>query len=333
MDGILLDMPRKIEISHRTILFTLGILAVVWFIIQVREILFLLFVSLILVSALHSPVSWLAKRKIPRPLSIIVFYLLIFTMFIGGLALLIPPFIEQTKIIVSNTPFFLGAANQFFLYQLPIEEIIKSLSSNVNVFGSNIFRYTLGFFGNIITLVSIFVFTFYLLLRWDNLGKLLSAGFASEERISRLLNRIEIGLGNWVRGEFLLMVIIGVMSYIGLTLLGVPSALPLAIAAGILEIVPIIGPIISAIPAVLVALAVSPLLALATVALYFVIQQLENNLIVPKVMERAVGIDPLGTILALMIGANLMGMLGAFLAVPFVVLAKIIIIDFYQHRK
>ncbi|MDP3998159.1 MAG: AI-2E family transporter [bacterium] len=326
-------MPRKIEISHRTILFTLGILAVVWFIIQVREILFLLFVSLILVSALHSPVSWLAKRKIPRPLSIIVFYLLIFTMFIGGLALLIPPFIEQTKIIVSNTPFFLGAANQFFLYQLPIEEIIKSLSSNVNVFGSNIFRYTLGFFGNIITLVSIFVFTFYLLLRWDNLGKLLSAGFASEERISRLLNRIEIGLGNWVRGEFLLMVIIGVMSYIGLTLLGVPSALPLAIAAGILEIVPIIGPIISAIPAVLVALAVSPLLALATVALYFVIQQLENNLIVPKVMERAVGIDPLGTILALMIGANLMGMLGAFLAVPFVVLAKIIIIDFYQHRK
>lgn len=333
MDGILLDMPRKIEISHRTILFTLGILAVVWFIIQVREILFLLFVSLILVSALHSPVSWLAKRKIPRPLSIIVFYLLIFTMFIGGLALLIPPFIEQTKIIVSNTPFFLGAANQFFLYQLPIEEIIKSLSSNVNVFGSNIFRYTLGFFGNIITLVSIFVFTFYLLLRWDNLGKLLSAGFASEERISRLLNRIEIGLGNWVRGEFLLMVIIGVMSYIGLTLLGVPSALPLAIAAGILEIIPIIGPIISAIPAVLVALAVSPLLALATVALYFVIQQLENNLIVPKVMERAVGIDPLGTILALMIGANLMGMLGAFLAVPFVVLAKIIIIDFYQHRK
>lgn len=332
--GILIViMPQKIEVSHRTVLFTLGVLGLIWFIIQVWEIILLIFVSLILVSTLHSPVKWLAKRKIPRPLAILFFYLLIMAIFSGGVALLIPPFVEQTKTLIENLPLFLEGINRVLLFQLPVEEILKSLSSEFNVFGGNIVKYTFAFFSNIITLGTLFVFTFYLLLRWDNLGKFLSAGFVQEERITRILNRIESGLGNWVRGEFFLMLIIGVMSYIGLTLLGIPYALPLSIFAGILEIVPIIGPIISAIPAVIVALTISPLLALATAALFFIIQQLENNLIVPKVMEKAVGIDPLATILSLMIGAKLMGALGAFLAVPFILLLKIIILDLYQNRE
>lgn len=326
-------MPRKIEISHKTILFTLAALGIIWFVIQIREILLLLFISLILVSAFHSPVDFLARKKIPRPISILLFYLLTLTLFGGGVALLIPPFIEQSKTLLASAPFFLEAINRFFLYQLPIEEILKSASGNLNFLGGNIFRLTWGFFGNIVTLMSVFVFTFYLLLRWDNLGKFLSAGFGPEERMTRLLNHIESGLGNWLRGELLLMLVIGLMSYIGLTALGIPYALPLAIFAGLLEIIPIIGPIVSAIPAIIVTLAISPLLALATAALYFLIQQLENNLIVPKVMERAVGIDPLATILALMIGAKLMGVWGALLAVPFVLLAKIVIADLYQRRE
>lgn len=326
-------MPRKVEVPYKTILFTFALVALIWFLIQIREIILLLFVSLILVSALHSPVEWLAQRKTPRPLSILLIYILIFVTFGAGFGLIIPPLIDQTGKLIENLPIFIDALNRISFYQLPTEEIINSFRAGLVPLTSNIFRYTLGFFSNLVTIVTIFVFTFYLLLRWRNLGKFLSANFGQEERFNRVLNRIEKGLGNWLRGELLLMLIIGVFSYIGLSLLKIPYALPLALFAGLLEIVPLIGPILAAIPAVLVALTISPLLALATAALYFVVQQLENNLIVPKLMQRAVGIDPLATILALMIGAKLMGVLGALLAVPFVVLVKIITLDVIQARK
>lgn len=325
--------PCKIEISYKTVLFTLGILGLVWFIVQISDVLLLLFVSVILVSAFHSPVNWLVKKKIPRPLAILFLYLLIAIILGGVIAIIIPPFIEQTKTLLNNLPFLLNNISQLTPYSVPAQDILRSLGKGFDNIGGDIFRYTLGFFGNIITVVTLFVFTFYLLLRWENLGKSLSAGLGSEERFTKLLNRIETGLGNWVRGELFLMVMIGIMSYVGLSLLGIPYALPLGIFAGLLEIVPIIGPIISAVPAIIVTLAISPLLALATAALYFLIQQLENNLIVPKVMQRAVGLDPLATILSLMIGAKLMGTLGALLAVPFVLLAKIIILDFYHRNK
>lgn len=327
-------MPsRKIEISYKTVLFTLGVLGLVWFIVQISDILLLLFVSVILASAFHSPVNWLVKKKIPRPLAIIFLYLLMAIVLGGIIAIIVPPLIEQTKNLLNNLPDLLNSISQLMPYPLPTQDILMSLGSGFNNLGGNIFRYTLGFFGNIITVATLFVFTFYLLLRWENLGRSLSAGLGSEERFTKLLNRIETGLGNWVRGELFLMATIGITSYIGLSLLGIPYALPLGIFAGLLEIVPIVGPIIAAVPAVIVALSISPILALVTAAFYFLIQQLENNLIVPKVMERAVGLDPLATILSLMVGAKLMGTLGALLAVPFVLLAKIVILDFYRRNR
>lgn len=327
-------MPsRKIEISYKTVLFTLGVLGLVWFIVQISDILLLLFVSVILASAFHSPVNWLVKKKIPRPLAIIFLYLLMAIVLGGIIAIIVPPLIEQTKNLLNNLPDLLNSISQLMPYPLPTQDILMSLGSGFNNLGGNIFRYTLGFFGNIITVATLFVFTFYLLLRWENLGRSLSAGLGSEERFTKLLNRIETGLGNWVRGELFLMATIGITSYIGLNLLGIPYALPLGIFAGLLEIVPIVGPIIAAVPAVVVALSISPVLALVTAAFYFLIQQLENNLIVPKVMERAVGLDPLATILSLMVGAKLMGTLGALLAVPFVLLAKIVILDFYRRNR
>jgi predicted PurR-regulated permease PerM len=135
-----------------------------------------------------------------------------------------------------------------------------------------------------------------------------------------------------VRGELTLVLVIGLLSFVGLTLLGIPYALPLAVIAGVMEIVPVVGPIIAAVPAIAAALLISPVFALATAALYFVIQQLENHLIVPTVMNRAVGLNPLMTIIALMIGGRLLGIGGAILAVPIVVVLKIIITDILENR-
>jgi len=129
------------------------------------------------------------------------------------------------------------------------------------------------------------------------------------------------------------MIIIGLLTFIGLTLLGIDYALPLAIFAGFLEIIPSFGPFISAIPAVLVGLLISPLMALAVIALYFLIQQVENNFIVPQLMAKECGLNPLVTIIALIVGFKLGGVIGAILAVPVVLLIEIILTEISASEK
>jgi predicted PurR-regulated permease PerM len=129
------------------------------------------------------------------------------------------------------------------------------------------------------------------------------------------------------------MLIIGVMSYIGLRLLGIEFALPLAILAGILEIVPNIGPVLSAIPAILAGLVISPLMGLAVAALYFLVQQLENTLIVPQIMAREIGVRPLVVIISLAIGVELGGFIGVVLAIPFMLLLRITASEFFSSKR
>ncbi len=133
-------------------------------------------------------------------------------------------------------------------------------------------------------------------------------------------------MGGWLIGQVELSLVIGVVVYLGLTVLGVQGALLLAVVAAVGEAIPIVGPVLSAIPAVIVALTQSPLLALATAIMYLVVQQLENNLLVPKIMERAVAIHPLAVIIALIIGGELLGIGGALVAVP-VAAALAVILD------
>ncbi len=127
-----------------------------------------------------------------------------------------------------------------------------------------------------------------------------------------------------MRGQIVLSLIIGLGSFIALTILQIPYALPLAILTGFMEVVPVIGPIISAIPAILLGYLVSPILALWVALAYFIIQQLENHLIVPQVMKHAVGLNPLVVILAVAVGGRLLGISGALLAVPITVVIQII---------
>jgi predicted PurR-regulated permease PerM len=325
--------PIRIEISYKTILFLFAIIFAVWLFVQIRAVLVLLFVSLILVSAFHSPVDFLQKRKIPRALAILILYLIVGGLLGGAISLIIPPFVEQTRNLVERFPAILAEiARLITFYQIPTQDLMARLAQEFGFFGTNFLKLTVGFLSSILGLITLIVFTFYLLLEWPRVVSLASSLFSGKEekKIKTLLNDVESGLGAWVRGQVALMIIVGLLSYIGLTLLQVPYALSLAVLAGLLEIVAIIGPILAAVPAILTALLISPVLALAVAALYFIIQQLENHLIVPNVMRKAVGVNPLVTILALMIGAKLAGIAGAVLSVPLVVLIKIVLRNLLQ---
>jgi predicted PurR-regulated permease PerM len=310
----------KIEISHKTIIFIVVLLAAIWFVLEIRDILFLLFVAYILKSTLHPIVESLEKRKIPKIISILTIYIFLIGLIMVSISSLVPALIYQTTHFINNFPKYLEFIKPY--YQVDI----SSLSQQLTPIGQNIISFTVNLFSNIVTTMTVLVFTFYLLLEHNRVFNAIKRLLPSDisEKVISTIESVESSLGAWLRGEFILMFFIGLLSYIGLTLLRVDYALPLAIIAGLTEIIPIIGPFIAGAIATLVALTTSPLLALAVVALYFIIQQLENNLIVPFVMKRAVNLTPLITIVALMIGSRLAGITGAILAIPIVLMIRCI---------
>lgn len=314
-------MTSKIEISHRTIIFTIAILAGIWFFLQIRDILYLLFISFLLMTALRPLVEGLARFKVPKIIAIFAIYIIVFG-FIGlSVASAIPVLIVQVSRFITELPRFISRV-------MPYWDIDpKIFTQQIAPIGENVVRVTVGIFSNIVTTLTVLVFTFYFLLERSNIRKFFldTVGVARGPEILSVIAEIEHRLGAWVRGQTFLMVTIGVLTYIGLTLLHVEFALPLAVIAGILEIVPMVGPIISAIPAILVATTVSPILAISVAALYFIIQQIENHAIVPIVMKKSVGLSPLITIVALMIGAKVAGAMGAVLAVPAVLVGQVTI--------
>lgn len=322
-------MTSKIEISYKTIVFTTLFLLLLWFLIQIREIIFLVFVSFILMSAFKPLVDYLERVHVPRVFSILVIYILII-FFIGFAASsLLPPLITQTIHLGERMPDYIVKVLPFVQFDSQV------LAQQITPLGQNLISVTIGLFSNIIALFTLFVISFYFLIERKNLETQL-ANFMGEEGSKRLVNilkKIEERLGAWVRGQLLLALTIGLSTFIGLSLLGIPYTLALSLLAGILEIIPIIGPIISAIPAILIALTISPFLALVTIALYFIIQQAEAHLIVPLVMQKAIGIPPVVTIIALLVGAKLSGIGGALLAVPVVVTLETIISEYLKLKE
>lgn len=321
-------MTRRIDISSRTVVFITLFLIGLWIIYQILDLILLLFVALIFMSALSPVVSFLQKLKLPKALGIALMYIFILAILIGLLTISFAPLIEQTSRLIQVLP---SAASDLLQIGNFDTNLVQRELGNLT---GNLFSFTKGLLNNVITIILLLVLTFYLLLERENLEKRTASLFVGqEERIRKILIEVEDKLGDWLRGQLLLSLIIGVLTFIGLTLLQIPYALPLAIWAGLLEVVPVIGPIISAIPAILLSLTISPVLAAGTAAMFFVIQQLENHIIVPQVMRKAVGLNPLVVILAIAVGGRLLGIGGALLAVPIVVVGQIIVTDILIARK
>jgi len=323
--------PAKIEISHKTITFTVFLLLSLVFLYQVKNIILLLFIGIIFMSALSPIVDKLEKFKIPRGLAIILLYIIIWGGISYGVASLVPPLVEQSSIFISRLPEDVNLLNQN-KFDLSV------FKPQLNLLPEKILKFAVNIFNNVITLFTFMVIVFYLILERKNLKKYLVFLFGDgnrEKHAEEFISKLEHKLGGWMRGQLALMVIIALMSYAGLTFLGVEFAIPLAFIAGLFEIIPNIGPAISMIPATLVGLGTSPRLGLAVFLLYLIIQQLENNFIVPKVMAKAVGLSPLIIIIALLTGFKTAGAAGAVLAVPTLLLIEVVINDLYRrnHKK
>lgn len=277
-------------------------------------------------------VEFLQKKKFPKIFAVLIPYLGIVIAIFLLVVPLVPFIAEQIQSLATKFPQYIDRTATAFGFTIDKSYMQNYLGNEFDTLGRNAVDFTTKVFGGIFSVITIFVVSFYLLMYSDAFKKFLANLFhdGSREYIHRTLDQVNEKLGAWLRGEIVLMVFIGLFSWVGLTILGLPFALPLALLAGLLEIVPTLGPILSAIPAVIVAFTVSPTMAITVIVLYMLIQALENQLLVPKIMQKAVGLNPVVVILSVMTGANLMGVAGALLAIPFVSFMVVLVNSFQE---
>lgn len=316
-----------INISRKTIIFITLFLLSLKFIYEIRDSLALLFITFILIVAISPFVNFLERKKIPRSVSSIVILFIIFSAVTGTIASVVSPLINQTRLFLDRLP-------ELIERLAPYNINISTFSSSFNSIPGNFIKIALDTFSGLITFFTLLVISFYALQsrpRWPEIFKTLFGD--KSEKYYRIVTEIEDRLGYWVRGQFLLMFIVGLANYIGFVLIGLPYAIPLSIIAGFLELVPNVGPTVAAIPAALVGFSISPTLGLLTIFVSVIVQQLENNFLVPKIMNRVAGLHPIITIVAILIGYRLGGPALAVLSLPIVLCLEIILKHFkYNHN-
>ncbi len=323
-------MTTKVEISQKTIVFTVFFLLGLAFLWIMKDLLFSLLIAFILMSALRPQVEALKKRGLPHVLSVLIIYVTFLLFFIALFAIIIPPLINETFVFLRNLPAIVDSLN------LPTNPWLQlnSLTEHIPNATNQALRVLTGFLSNALFVVSTLFFGFYFLLEGRSIEKLIAQYLPQHyaERASRILARAENRMSAWFWGELALMTIVGTLSFICFSLVGIRYALPLAVLAGILEVVPTIGPLIATVPAFLVGVSHSYLQGFSALAISFVIQQLENNLIVPVVMKRAIGISPILTLIALLVGGRLGGVLGVLLAIPVFLFMEAIALELRKDK-
>lgn len=302
------------------VLFALFLIVMGWFLFQTRGILMSIFLAYIINASLLPVVKFLKKRGFPNFLAALLPFLGILIFIVLIIFPLIPFIASQVTALLTGLPQYLKESGQVFGFEVNPDGVRSFITRELDGIGRNAFTVTSKVFGGVFSTLTVLVVSFYLILSHDQFKNSISHLFhrSQRPRVIETLEQVDDKLGAWLQGQLILSLAIGIITYIVLSILQLPYALPLAILAGMLEVIPTLGPILASIPAIVVALTVSPTMAIVVTLLYIVIQMLENNILVPKIMQRAVGLNPVIVIIAVMIGANLMGVIGALLSIPFV---------------
>ena len=328
-------------------LLVLLVAAAFYFFYRFHQVFLTMFLAIVISTAIRPIVNFFNQRGIPEPVTIFLIFLLIAVLITVSLILLVPQIAEQSDVLLASLPEayenireqLLGHPN-FFVWriasELPeslnlapapeptpeeedVEDVIESVGNNLRLIGLGA--------RTIFFVVGTLVLAFY----WTLDGKknrsalLLLVKLQHRERAREIVDEIRVRLGAYVRGQAILALIIGCLSLVAYTLIGLPYAIPLAIVAGLMEVIPVIGPILGAVPALIVGYTVDPNKALFVLLATIIIQQMENNILVPRVMKRAVGVNPLVTLLALTAFGSLFGILGAIVAIPLAAIIQLLL--------
>lgn len=316
------------------------------FLYLVRDIVAIVFFSMVIAAAI-SPISeWFSRHRIPRALGVLFIYLIALSVLGAAFYLIIPTMVSEIGEFAKTLPSYLEklSSSQGIQNILPgvpesvagiIQEGTLKLQDFLGQFRQNFFQTAATVFGGVFSFILIIIISFYLAVQEKGLEKFLRLASPAkyEKYILDVWARSRKKLGGWLKAQLLLALLVGVLVFLGLTILQVKYALMLAVLAAIFEIIPIFGPVLAAIPAVFIAFLQGPLLALAVIILYTIVQQFENHLIYPVVVRKTIGVPPLIVILALLVGGKLGGIFGILLAVPITVILMELSSDLAKKKE
>jgi predicted PurR-regulated permease PerM len=339
--------PRTL--AAQIIAMALAGIVLLWCLFLVRSVLLLIYVSMVLAIG-FSPIVRLIERqrlipagarRVPRWAAILTLYVLI----LGGITaiaiMIIPQLAAQGRELWYAAPGMIDRGQEWLVsrgllpHRLTLEEAVQRAPGAGGDAVGTVLGAVVGLVGGLFGLLTILILTFYLLVEADTLRSAFLRLFAARQRprIAKASRAVTIKVSAWLNGQLLLATIIGVTAAVGLWLLNVPYFYVLALIAGVGEMIPVVGPLLSAIPAVLVAASISWEKAMFVAIFFLIQQQFENHVLVPKVMERQVGISAVMVIVSLLIGGGLLGVIGAILAVPTAAIIQVVMQEFFVAEQ
>jgi predicted PurR-regulated permease PerM len=339
------DFTRRLIQTVLTVAGVATLMTVLW---AAREALMLIYVSALIAMGLSPLVNWLegprvdnGRRGVPRWLAILAIYAVLVAVLVVAGLMVIPPLVAQAESLWATLPAEFNKLQAYLIrhrlmtHRVTLEEAVQNAPSGSggNAVGTVLVAIS-SLIGGVFGLITILILTFYLLVEasamFEYLVRFIPAGRRGDVAMAA---RQAVGkVSAWLRAQFVLAGVMGAFSAIGLGLMGVPYFYVIALVAAIGETIPIVGPVIGGVTAVAVAITVSPKLALMVGSYFLVLHQLEANILVPKIMERSVGVSPVAVLVALLIGGALWGLVGAILAIPTAAILSVIIEDFAAAR-
>lgn len=326
-----------IHISVGTIIKTIVVIILFYAAYLLKDLILIVLLSIIIASSIEPMTRWFVERKIPRLLGVILIYLTLAAIIIGSVFYLLIPLLSESTDVLRNLPSYLSSqtvgqtlpTTGFLAEQssfvsgiknaINIQEVVGGINAMIEGFSTGAFNTIAYVFGGVVSFILMIVLSFYLSVDENGVAKFLRiiTPLKHEKYVLNLWGRAQTKIGLWMQGQLILAVIIAMLVYLGLTLLNVPNALLLAFLAGLFEIIPLFGPILASIPAVMLAFVSGGLsLAVVVIGLYLIIHQFENHLIYPLVVKKVTGVSPIVSIVALVAGWELAGFLGIVIAVP-----------------
>lgn len=327
---------KMIQISLGTIIKTILVVLAFAVFYYLRDVVLVVILAVIIASAVEPGTQWFLRRGVPRILSVLLMYFVAVMILVMVFYFLFLPLINQSATFLSTLPGYLGELQVWnplqntellssnptiegFSKNFSLGQIVEQIDTAVSSFSEGFFSTASRVFGGILSFLMVIVLSFYLSVESDGVSNFLRmvSPAKNEKYILNLWKRSQHKIGLWMQGQIVLAIIIATLVFLGLTLLRVENALLLAVLAGMFEIIPLFGPILAAIPAVTLALVTNGMTsALLVIGLYIIIHQFENQLIYPLVVKKILGVPPIVSILALIIGFKLAGFVGLLISVP-----------------
>ncbi len=343
-----MEHRQTISITAGTITKAVLILILFFALFLLKDLVLVLLLSIVVASAVEPAAQWLVKRNIPRLFAVIAVYFAIALILVGVVFFLLLPLLSDSSEFLRNSPYYFNinsiTSSEFVSSQpfvagitdsLHLDAVIERISSIAAGISSNAFGTIAFVFGGILSFFLTVVLSFYLAVEEDGVSKFLKmiTPIQHERYVISLWKRSQKKIGLWMQGQLLLAAIIGMLVYLGLLLLSVPNALLLATLAAAFEIIPLFGPILASIPAIMIAFVTGGVpFAAVVVGLYVIVHQFENQLIYPLVVKKVVGVSPVVSIIALAAGWQLAGFMGMVLAVPIAAVIMEFFDDFEKDK-